>query len=375
MMFRQPISTGKWLLSLTVVAVAFALMGSVVALSVTAQQDAIQVETDTLFAEVYDRVSPAVVSISVEARREGAGRFGQDQTVRGGGTGFLFDKEGNIITNFHVVEGATNIEVNFVDGTLAYAEIVGLDPDSDLAVLRAELPASDLARFQPMEFGDSNGLYIGQSVLALGSPFGQRWTLTSGIVSALDRTIQGLTNFSIGGVIQTDAAINPGNSGGPLLDLNGRVIGVNTQIISGSRSSAGIGFAIPGNLTQRVAKRLIEDGSVDYSYIGISGSDVNLQLIDAFGLANNTQGVFVFGAAPDSPASLAGIADAVPNADRTAPSSGDIITAIDGTPITGMGDLVAYLATYTEPGQSVVLTVLRNGEEELALAVELTSRP
>jgi 2-alkenal reductase len=344
---------------------------------VTAQQDAVQIETDTLFAGVYDRVSPSVVSISVVARSEGTGVFGQDQTVVAGGTGFIFDREGYIITNNHVVDGATEIDVSFYDGTQAHANVVGLDPDSDLAVLQVDLPEDQLAQFQPVEFGDSDALDIGQTVLAIGSPYGQRWTLTSGIVSAVGRTIQGLTDFSIGGVIQTDAAINPGNSGGPLLDLNGRVVGVNSQIISGSGSNSGVGFAIPGNLAQQVARKLIEDGYVDYSYLGISGSDVSLRAIDAFDLPNNTRGVFVHEVTAGSPAARAGLKSAVyENEDPTAaPTSADIITAIDGEPITSISDLITYLAAKTEPGQTVTASVLRNGQEQLELDVRLTPRP
>jgi S1-C subfamily serine protease len=359
-----PVSiTRKWLVSLVIVATIFGLLGGGVALTVTAQQDAVQIETDALFAGVYDRVSPSVVSISVVARGEG--------------TGFVIDSAGYIITNNHVVEGATEIDVSFFDGTLAHANIVGLDPDSDLAVVQVDLPEDDLARFQPVQFDDSDTLEIGQTVLAIGSPFGQRWTLTSGIVSAVGRTIQGLTNFSIGGVIQTDAAINPGNSGGPLLDLNGRVVGVNSQIISGSNSSSGVGFAIPGNLAQRVAHKLIEDGYVDYSYLGITGSDVSLQVIDAFDLPNNTRGVFVHEVTAGGPAARAGLKSAVyESEDQTEPpTSADIITAIDGDPVTGISDLITYLAAKTEPGQTVTASVLRNGQEQLELDVRLTPRP
>ncbi len=342
------------------------------------------IPSDDVFADVYDQVSPSVVSISVVARRSDATPFNQDGMVIGGGTGFVLDNEGHIMTNNHVVDGAIEIEVSFLDGTLARARIVGLDPDSDLAVIQVDLPEEDLARLQPVTFGDSDALRIGQTVLAIGSPFGQRWTLTSGIVSAVDRSIQGLTNFSIGGVIQTDAAINPGNSGGPLLDLNGHVIGVNSQIISRSGSNAGVGFAIPGNLAQRVARELIENGFVDYSYLGITGRDVFLPLIEKFELPNNTQGVVVVEVVPGGPAGRAGLesasyADAdASNNPRAVPESVDIITAIDDEPLSGIGELISYLAAQTEPGQTVTLTVLRlNGDsqEEMQFDVRLTPRP
>lgn len=343
-----------------------------------------QSPADEAFTRVYEAVSPSVVSISVVARRPGTGFLDQDQTVIGGGTGFVLDHAGHILTNNHVVDGATEIEVSFVDGTLASARVIGLDPDSDLAVLQVDLPAEDVGQLQPVVFGDSDALRIGQTVLAIGSPFGQRWTLTSGIVSAVDRNIQGLTDFSIGGVIQTDAAINPGNSGGPLLSLNGEVIGVNTQIISSTRSNAGVGFAIPGNLAQRVAQDLIESGFVNYSYLGITGRDVYLPLIQAFNLPNNIQGVVVVEVAPGGPASRAGLEGAVfaedteTPAPRAVPQSVDIITAIDQEPLSGIGELISYLAAETEPGQTARLAVLRlDGEtsEELQFDVRLTPRP
>lgn len=331
-------------------------------------------DDDNTFTQVYEEISPSVVAISVTARREGTGFLNQDGVVVGGGSGFVIDQEGHILTNNHVVEGATEIIVNFRDGTLVRAEIVGLDPDSDLAVLKVDLPTDQLI---PVEFGDSDQLQIGQTVMAIGSPFGQRWTLTSGIVSALDRTIPGADNFSIGGAIQTDAAINPGNSGGPLLDLEGRVIGVNSQIRSSSGSNAGVGFAIPSNLAQRVAQELIENGYVDYSYLGITGGDMTLSLIEAFDLPNNFQGVAVGEVMPGGPADRSGLQEAVVEGDGldAVPTQLDVITAIDGTPLSGIGALISYLAYNTKPGQTVELTVLRNGEEELSLEARLTPRP
>ncbi len=369
--------------ALAVVLVVF-VMALGIASPILAQGSSVSVPTDTVFAEVYQDVSPSVVSINVVARHEGTGMFGQDEQVIAGGTGFVLDTQGNIITNNHVVDGATDIDVSFVDGTLASAKIVGLDPDSDLAVIQVDLPEGDLAELQPIEFGDSDGLQIGQTVLAIGSPFGQRWTLTSGIVSATGRSIRGLTDFSISGVIQTDAAINPGNSGGPLLDLNGQVVGVNSQIISSTSSSAGIGFAIPGNLAQRVAQDLIENGFVDYSYLGISGRDVYLPLIKGFDLPNDTQGVVVADVSAGGPASRAGLASPTftneddANDARAVPESVDIITAINDQPLSSINELIGYLAAKTKPGDTATLTVLRlNGEstDELTFDVRLTPRP
>lgn len=367
------------------VAVVMTLAILTLSTSVLAEADTVTTSTDDIFAQVYEDVSPSVVAISVVSRQENTGLPGQDGTVVGGGTGFVLDNEGHIMTNNHVVDGATDIEVSFTDGTLARADIIGLDPDSDLAVIKVDLPAEYLAQLKPTVFGDSSALQIGQSVLAIGSPFGQKWTLTSGIVSALDRSIQGLTDFSIGGVIQTDAAINPGNSGGPLLNLNGEVIGVNSQIISGSRSNAGIGFAVPGNLAQRVASWLIEQGYIEYSYIGISGRDVYLPLIEAFDLPNNTQGIVVAESVAGAPAYRAGLESATfvqtnepVVSSRSVPMTVDIITAINGEPLSGMSEFISYLAANTEPGDTATLTVLRlsdSGSQELQFDVRLTPRP
>ncbi len=334
------------------------------------------------FTEVYEQVSDSVVSINVIARAEGAVP-GNDGTVVGGGTGFVLDNEGHIMTNNHVVDGATEIEISFRDGTLAAATVVGLDPDSDLAVLQVDLPDEELAALQPVTFADSAAIEIGDPVLAIGSPFGQDWTLTSGIVSAVGRSIQGLTQFSVGGVIQTDAAINPGNSGGPLLDLEGRVLGVNSQIISGTRSSSGIGFAVPGNLAQRVSGQLIDQGYVNYSYIGISGRDVYLPLIQDFELPNNTQGVVVEAVTPGGPAGRVGLEAASytngePENPRAVPQSVEIITTINGEPLAGISALIGYLAAETQPGDSVTLTLLdiENGEmSERQIDVTLMPRP
>jgi S1-C subfamily serine protease len=332
-------------------------------------------DSERIYSDIYNRVSPSVVSINVVARVNGGGSFG-DQLAQGTGTGFVIDQNGDIVTNNHVVEGATRIEVNFFDGTIARGEVVGLDPDSDLAVVKVDLPAEQL---HPVTFANSDEIYIGQSTVAIGSPFGQRWTMTTGIVSARDRTIEGLAGYSIGSVIQTDAAINPGNSGGPLLDLEGRVIGVNSQIMSQSRSNSGVGFAIPSNLVQRVADQLINNGRVNYSYLGISSrqNDVDLSLIEAMNLPNNTRGVVVLGVEPNGPAEQAGLQNA---SDPTAidgiqvPTHVDIITAIDGQPVTGFNALIAYLAGNTSPNQTVTLSVLRDGQT-VQLPVTLGERP
>lgn len=340
----------------------------------TAQSEAVLAQTG-VFTDVFNEVGPSVVAISVVARQPNSGMFGEDNQIIAGGSGFVIDMDGHIVTNNHVVEGATSIEVDFMDGTLARAEVVGLDPDSDLAVIKVDVPAD---RLHPIEWGNSDALVVGEPVLAIGSPFGQRWTLTSGIISAIDRTIQGLTTFSIGGVIQTDASINPGNSGGPLIDLEGRVIGVNSQIVSASGTNSGVGFAIPSNLTQRVSQNLIDNGFMNYSYLGISGGDVTLTIIEALDLPMDTRGVVVQDVAPGGPGARAGLQNPGGFEEvngQNVPTTLDIITAIDGEPVTGIGDLISYLAKNTEPGDDITLSVLRDGTEQIELTAQLTPRP
>lgn len=336
--------------------------------------------------EVYDNVSPSVVAISVVIQHPEVSGNRQNepgfpgvpempQNEYASGSGFVIDTQGHIVTNAHVVRDASRIEVMFYDGTQVQAEAVGIDTSSDIAVIKVDLSADKL---HPVTFGDSEALDIGQEVLAIGSPFGQRWTLTQGIISALDRTIPGLTVFSIGGVIQTDAAINPGNSGGPLLNMAGEVIGVNSQIRSESGSSAGIGFAIPSNLVRRVAQELIEKGYVEYSYLGIQGGDVSLSVIEQFNLPNDFRGVLVSEVVPGGPAARAGLesADDIIEVDGLrVPQKADIITAINGHQLTGISDLIGYLAESTKPGDTVTLNVLRNGTEQLTLEVQLMPRP
>jgi S1-C subfamily serine protease len=372
-MFSTRFHIRKEIALLLVLAAIALVLGTAVTAAPTTAPAALQSEND--LTTVYNEVSPSVVAISVIARAPNTGVLGDnsDNTIVAGGSGFVIDTDGHIVTNNHVVDGATDIVVNFLDGTLVRANVVGLDPDSDLAVLKVDLPAEKL---HPVTFGNSDELTIGETVLAIGSPFGQRWTLTSGIVSALDRTIQGLTDFSIGGVIQTDASINPGNSGGPLLDLNGHVIGVNSQIISQAGSSSGVGFSIPSNLTQRVAQQLIDNGFVQYSYLGIRGGDTPIDYIEALGLPNDIQGVVVSEVTAGGPAARAGLQNPNDPADgATVPTQVDIITAINGQHLRGIADLIGYLARNTSPGDSVTLTVLRNGKDEIQLDVKLTPRP
>jgi len=316
-------------------------------------------ETERVFSEIYNRVAPAVVSITT-ATQVSDDNFSNTST----GSGFVIDTQGHIVTNFHVVDDAERIEIRMFDGTITRAEVVGLDPDSDIAIIKVDVSAD---RLFPVPLADSDALNVGETVLAIGNPFSNNWTLTSGIISALDRRIIGLNNYSIGGVIQTDAAINPGNSGGPLLNLDGEVIGVNSQIESGLRQNAGIGFAVPSNLVERVSAELIRNGQVSYSYIGINSRPIDLDLIEQFNLPDNIRGVAVWQALTGFPAASAGL--------RTiGVDSIDIITAIDSNPVRNFDQMVGYLAINTVPGQTINLTVYRGGQV-LNLPVTLSERP
>ncbi|MGB1288433.1 MAG: S1C family serine protease [Aggregatilineales bacterium] len=316
-------------------------------------------ETERVFSEVYNRSVPGVVSINIAEQSDSDEFFGTSS-----GSGFVIDAQGHIVTNNHVVEGADRIEVRFFDGTITRAEIVGVDPDSDIAVIKVNLSPD---RLRPLPFADSNSLVVGETVLAIGNPFSNDWTLTSGIISALDRRIIGLNQYAIGGVIQTDAAINPGNSGGPLMNLEGQVIGVNSQIEGGLRQNAGIGFSVPSNLVSRVSQELIASGTVRYSYMGISSRSIDLDLMEQFNLPDNLRGVAIRQVQQDGPASSAGL-------QTMGNSTIDVITAINGVPMRDFDDMIGWLTINTRPGEQVNVTIYRAGSI-LNVPIVLTDRP
>ncbi len=346
-------------------------------LIVAAQEDVLN--------SIYVQLLPSVVQIEVWQFSDGGGRgfrpfnFGGDnedqELIPGGeGSGFIWDADGHIVTNWHVVDGADEINALFEDGLELKAELLGSDKDSDLAVLKVSLPSD---RYVPVMKGDSDLVRVGQLVAAIGDPFGQEFTLTSGIVSAVGRTIRGGTAFSIPEVIQTDAAINPGNSGGPLLDRTGRVIGINSQIISRSGSNAGVGFAIPINVAKRVVPALITDGKYDYAYIGISGVTLRADAAEEIGLARDTRGALLIQITEDAPASEAGLIGSDENLDSLGslpPLGGDVIIAINETKVRTVDDVIAFVAGEPRPGDRVVLTILREGEV-LEIPLTLDTRP
>lgn len=314
-------------------------------------------------ADLYALVTPSVVNISV-VQRVGAGT----------GTGFVIDNEGHIVTNNHVIENATYIEVTFVDGTIAEATLVGTDPDSDLAVVKIDPSGKGL---KPLSFADSDNVFVGQQVFAIGSPFGQDFTLTSGIVSALKRSLRNDNSFSNPELIQTDAAINPGNSGGPLMNWDGNVIGVNVAILSGTGSNSGVGFAIPANTVRRVVPYLLEKGTYEHSWLGISGLTLRPEQRTALELSSDVAGVMVTDVTRGGPAAGAGLRGAeseIQSPVGRLPVGGDIITAVNGDAVPTMDDLISYLDTTTLPGDTITLSVWRDGQN-IELPVTLQPRP
>jgi serine protease Do len=334
-------------------------------------------EEEDLLINLYERVNPAVVNIRVVKRVEQpATFFTPDEFYQEGqGSGFVWDQEGHIVTNNHVVEGADEVEVFFWDDTVVEGKVIGTDPDSDLAVVEVDLPAEEL---HPVELGDSEELKVGQLAIAIGNPFGQAGTMTRGIISALGRTFSpGISPFAIPEMIQTDAAINPGNSGGPLLDSQGRVIGINTLILSRSGSSSGVGFAVPINMAKRVVPVLMAEGEYHYAWLGITGQDLIPAIVEAMDLPAGTRGALVVEVGQGGPADEGGLRGSIETVEikgRPLQIGGDIILAIDGTPVQDMDDVIVYLVQNTRPGQEVELSILRDGQEQ-KLTVELGERP
>jgi 2-alkenal reductase len=331
------------------------------------------IEHEDKLTGLYEEVNPGVVAIRVLSEEGG-----------GLGSGFVIDDVGHIITNFHVVRGAEDLEIAFSNGFKTRGEVVGTDTDSDLAVIKADAPAEEL---YPLTLGDSNQIKVGQLVVAIGNPHGLDGTMTTGIISSLGRTWKSLHEapggnyFTTGDIIQTDAAINPGNSGGPLLNLDGEVIGVNFAIQSnsfdmvGQPINTGIGFAVSINIVKRVVPELIATGSYDYPYLGVSSlPEITLFMQEVLGLPQPS-GVYLLSVTPGSPAEKAGLrAGDTPSELPGYFSGGDLIIAIDGIDLNDFSDLITYLLNNTSPGDTVNLSVLRDGDE-IQLDLTLGKRP
>jgi len=324
---------------------------------------------------VYGLAGPAVVNVT--NRSYAYDFFMNPVPQEGTGSGFVYDTEGHIVTNFHVVENAEELSVTLADGSAYPAQVVGVDPSNDLAVLRIE--AENLP--QPVALGTSDNLRVGQFVVAIGNPFGQEGTLTVGVISALGRIIESPDGRFIGEAIQTDAAINPGNSGGPLLNLQGQVIGVNSQIISPSQASAGIGFAIPANTVRRVVPQLIARGRYPHPWLGAQLLGLTPERAQVFRQAGMAvpveEGLLVVEAVPGGPAERAGIRggdQVVQLGNVRIPLGGDVITAINGETIADYQALTVYLETQTQVGDTIEVTIMR-GSQEQKVQLTLDERP
>ncbi len=323
---------------------------------------------------VYQRTSPAVVNITTQVLRHSF--FFGLVPEEGSGSGFVYDRDGHIITNYHVVAGASEIVVSFGSDKELPAEIIGVDPLNDLAVLQVdELPEG----VEPIPLGDSDALQVGQRAIAIGNPFGQfERTLTVGVVSAINRTVKTNDDQVLRGVIQTDAAINRGNSGGPLLDSSGQLIGVNSALFSPSGTSAGVGLAIPVNKLKQIVPELIQNGRYPHPWLGIEGLGYDLypELARALGLPVD-RGLLIAQLYRNSPAVRAGLLGATEEViyrRRRLLVGGDVLTAIDGVPLLSWDDLDAYLQEQTEVGQTVTLTIWRD-DQEMTIEVKLGEMP
>ena len=302
--------------------------------------------------QVYEAAKGSVAYITASVTQQAEGPFGESQSGQASGSGFVVSKDGYVVTNAHVVDGASAVTVKVGDGDTTKARIVGQDDSADIALLKFDPGAEDIV---PLALADSDDIHVGDPTYAIGSPYGLQRTLTTGVVSALDRQINAPNGFSIDSVIQTDAALNPGNSGGPLLDSAGRVIGVNSQIEStsstpgGSASNSGIGFAVPSNTVSSVVEQLLEDGTASHAYLGV-------QTTDATG-----GGARVASVVEGGPASEAGL------------RAGDLLRSLDGKEIEDSGSLSTLVGEHA-PGDEVTLTVTRDGDQQ-SLEAQLTDRP
>jgi putative serine protease PepD len=322
--------------------------GSTTDASSATAQPAAAAEKTLSINQIYEQAGPGVVEITVSTSGDSSGAypFGGGGTATAQGSGFVYDESGDIVTNAHVVEGATSIKVELSNGKTYDATLVGSDSSTDLAVIKVAAPASQL---HPLTLANSSSVEVGDGVVAIGSPFGLSETVTAGIVSALHRQIDSPNGFTIPGAIQTDAAINHGNSGGPLLDLSGKVIGVNAQIESDSGDNAGVGFAIPSNTVKSVVAQILSGGQVQHAYLGVSIGDVA------------GQGAVVQQVQSGSPAAKAGLA------------AGDVITAFEGESVDDAASLTAAVAGHNA-GDRVTLTYMRNGSTK-TVTVTLGTRP
>jgi len=310
--------------------------------------------------DLYDSVRPSVVRVTSISTT--STRFGTQQS-EGLGSGIILDKDGNILTNYHVVQSAKELEVTLGDGSSASAQVVGTDPAGDLAVIKADFAAG--ITLSPATLGDSDQIRVGESVIAIGNPFGLDGTVTEGIISGMDRTLAEQQNRPLRELIQTDSAINPGNSGGPLVNFNGEVIGINTAIEnpSGANVFSGIGYAIPINAAKQELSQLLAGKAIVHARLGVSGQTITPNLAKELSLTVN-EGVYVVQVDASGPAGSAGVhgAESAGQNTLTIPSGGDVITGVDSQTTSTFDDLATYVDT-KQPGDKVTLHVVRDGNK------------
>jgi putative serine protease PepD len=319
-------------------------------------------------SEIYEKAYKSVVEITSISSQSTP--FGQEEQAQGQGSGFVYDAEGHIVTNQHVVDGVETVSVRLWDGSTYDGTVVGSDPSTDLAVVKVDAPANVL---EPLALGDSDDLTVGEPVVALGSPFGLEGTVTSGIVSALHRQMTAPNNFTINDSIQTDAAINHGNSGGPLVNGAGEVVGVNAQIESESGGSDGIGFAIPSKTIESIVPQIIADGSVEHAYLGVGVAEINRSVAEELGIPAGVQLTDVRAGGPAAEAGLKAATGSANVDGQSYPTGGDVITEVDGNAITTGAELQNAVDA-KKPGDSISITYTRDGQSH-TVEITLGTRP
>ena len=316
--------------------------------------------------EIFEKSEPGVVRVNIQRNQT-------ESDVGGVGSGFVFDTQGHIITNAHVVKDATKTVVTFLDGRSYNAEIIGVDEYTDIGVIKVN---ADLKLLNPLSLGDSSNLQVGEPITAIGNPFGLSGSMTSGIISQMGRLLPSNSGYSIPDVIQTDAAINPGNSGGPLLNMRGEIVGINTAIQSTTGEFTGVGFAIPSQTVAKIVPTLISDGEYKHPWIGISGTDIDLEMASVMEL-ENTLGFLIITVIEDSPASDAGLIGSnkmIEVEGREYSIGGDIIVSVDGIDVRKIDDILIHLQRGKAVGDEMVLEVLRDGRTT-NVTIVLQERP
>lgn len=334
--------------------------------STVGEETPLPVTRDLSLIQIFEKTEEGVVQVNIQ-------RTSQTGTTNGVGSGFVFDKNGHVITNEHVVADAEKVVVTFLDGRSYIAEVIGVDAATDIAVIKVDANPTLL---KPLQIGDSSNLKVGMEVAAIGNPFGLSGTMTSGIISALGRLLPQETGFSIPDVIQTDAAINPGNSGGPLLNSRAEIIGINTAIQSATGEFTGVGFAVPSNTIAKIVPKLISDGVYHHPWVGISGRDIDPALAKVLNLVD-ARGFLIVNVVEGSPAEKAGLkgSDETREVDGVEyPFGGDVIISVDGKIVRKIDDILIHLQRYKAVGDEMVLEVLRDGRAT-NFVVELDERP